>query len=112
MDGVSYANGLNWQFRCLNLLGGSNKIENRANRESEPFLESDDDYDYDEYESVELDTAKKANKAWPSILSSIGIKIKDYHLNNAENRGVSRPRDVQNKANPWPAAGILSSLGI
>ena len=88
-------------------------IENRANRESEPFLESDDDYDYDEYQSVELDTANKA-LAWrvPGILSSIGIKIKDYHLNNAENRGVSRPRDVQNKANPWPAAGILSSLEI
>ena len=51
-------------------------IENRANRESEPFLESDDDYDYDEYESVELDTANKA-LAWrvPGILSSIGIKI-------------------------------------
>ena len=81
MDGVSYANGLNWQFRCLNLLGGSNKIENRANRESEPFLESDDDYDYDEYQSVELDTANKANKAfasfgpWPSpgILRSFGV---------------------------------------
>merc|ERR1739836_132695 len=58
--------------------GGSNKIENRANRESEPFLESDDDYDYDEYESVELDTANKA-LAWRV----------------PENRGVSRPRDVQ-----------------
>ena len=47
-------------------------IENRANRESEPFLESDDDYDYDEYESVELDTANKANRGWldgkPGIL--------------------------------------------
>ena len=56
-------------------------IENRANRESEPFLESDDDYDYDEYQSVELDTANKANKAfatfgpWPSpgILRSFGV---------------------------------------
>ena len=81
MDGVSYANGLNWQFRCLNLLGGSNKIENRANRESEPFLESDDDYDYDEYESVELDTA---NKAWPvpGILSSIPMWVSKL-LNSA-----------------------------
>ena len=47
-------------------------IENRANRESEPFLESDDDYDYDEYQSVEL-----ANKAWPvpGILSSIPMWV-------------------------------------
>ena len=56
-------------------------IENRANRESEPFLESDDDYDYDEYESVELDTANKANKAFASY-------------------------------GPWPAPGILRSLGV
>ena len=70
-------NELNWHFRCINILGS---VKHHQNRESEPNLESEYVDGYDEYQSVELDTANKANKglAWqvPGIMRSLDIH---YH---------------------------------